>query len=64
MDGIGGKPAWAWIFILEGLFTIVYSAITVFILPADVKSARFFTAEEREFAGEEWLCQTGCLIND
>lgn len=23
MDGIGGKPGWAWIFILEGLFTVL-----------------------------------------
>ena len=64
MNGKGHLAGWRWIFILEGLFTIVYSAITVFILPADVKSARFFTAEEREFAGEEWLCQTGCLMTD
>jgi MFS family permease len=25
MDGVGGKPGWAWIFILEGLATIVIS---------------------------------------
>lgn len=23
MDGVGGKPGWAWIFILEGLATLV-----------------------------------------
>jgi len=25
MDGVGGKPGWAWIFILEGLFTVLLS---------------------------------------
>jgi MFS family permease len=27
MDGVGGKAAWAWIFILEGLLSIVVSCV-------------------------------------
>jgi hypothetical protein len=23
MDGVGGRPGWAWIFILEGILTLV-----------------------------------------
>src|SRR3984885_15897199 len=24
MDGIGGRPGWAWIFILEGILTVLF----------------------------------------
>lgn len=32
MDGVGGKPGWAWIFILEGLVTIVVAIIAYFVV--------------------------------
>lgn len=32
MDGIGGRPGWAWIFILEGLVTIVVAVIARFVI--------------------------------
>jgi hypothetical protein len=32
MDGVGGKPGWAWIFILEGLFTVVISVISFWMV--------------------------------
>ncbi|PPJ60577.1 hypothetical protein CBER1_08146 [Cercospora berteroae] len=47
MHGIGGKPGWAWIFILEGLATIVAGIFCwwmVFDWPA---TARFLTQDER-----------------
>jgi hypothetical protein len=31
MDGVGGKPGWAWIFILEGLATIVVALLSYFM---------------------------------
>ena len=52
MDGVGGLEGWRWIFILEGIVTIVCSTVAVWVLPANVASARFFTLEEREFAGQ------------
>lgn len=27
MDGVGGRPGWAWIFILEGLVTVIVAVI-------------------------------------
>lgn len=42
---------WRWIFILEGVGTVVLSFVAAFILPADLASAKFLTAEERAFAG-------------
>ncbi|KAF8062397.1 major facilitator superfamily domain-containing protein [Lyophyllum atratum] len=49
MDGIGGRPGWAWIFFLEGLFTVVFGVISFFLLPRSVNRTRFLTSEEKEF---------------
>ncbi len=32
MDGVGGKPGWAWIFILEGLLTFLVGLISFFMV--------------------------------
>ena len=50
MDGIGGLAGWRWIFILEGIATILIALISSRLLPADLSSARFFTEEERAFS--------------
>lgn len=47
MDGIGGKPGWAWIFILEGLITVIAGALSFFIIQDFPDSAKFLTEEER-----------------
>ncbi|KAL0061216.1 hypothetical protein AAF712_011975 [Marasmius tenuissimus] len=49
MHGIGGRPGWSWIFILEGLFTVVFGAMSFFILPRSVDRARFLTHEEKRY---------------
>ncbi|KAI6045724.1 MFS general substrate transporter [Pisolithus marmoratus] len=49
MDGIGGKPGWAWIFILEGLFTVVFGIFSFFILPRSPETVRFLSSEERYY---------------
>lgn len=49
MDGVGGKPAWAWIFILEGLVTVIASLISFFVIPDFPDTATFLTEEERAF---------------
>ena len=50
MEGVGGLAGWRWIFILEGLATIVAGIIATVFLPTDIQSARFLTAEEKVFA--------------
>jgi len=49
MNKVGGKPGWAWIFILEGLFTVVFGAASFFLLPRSPAHARFFNQEEKEY---------------
>ncbi|CAG7985548.1 unnamed protein product [Penicillium olsonii] len=49
MDGVGNLKGWRWIFILEGLLTVLVSIIAylwVYNYPA---TAEFLTKEEREF---------------
>jgi len=47
MDGIGGKPAWAWIFILEGLLTVIAGAASFWIIQDFPDTAKFLTEPER-----------------
>jgi hypothetical protein len=47
MKGVGGKPAWAWIFILEGLATIIAGAASFWIIQDFPDTAKFLTEEER-----------------
>ena len=47
MDGIGGKPAWAWIFILEGLLTVVAGIFSFWVIQDFPDTAKFLTEAER-----------------
>lgn len=47
MDSVGGKPAWAWIFIIEGLVTVVAGAVSFWIIQDFPDNARFLTEAER-----------------
>ncbi|KAJ6539330.1 MFS general substrate transporter [Mycena capillaripes] len=50
MDGIGNLAGWRWIFVLEGLATVVSSVIAAIFLPASIAEAKFLSEEEKEFA--------------
>ncbi|KAK7061707.1 MFS general substrate transporter [Favolaschia claudopus] len=50
MDGIGNLAGWRWIFVLEGLATVLASFIAAYFLPASISEAKFLTEEEKEFA--------------
>ncbi|PLN80636.1 MFS general substrate transporter [Aspergillus taichungensis] len=47
MDGIGGKAGWRWVYIIEGLFSIVCALLIWFGLPNDPANAYFLTDEEK-----------------
>ncbi|KAF9455044.1 MFS general substrate transporter [Macrolepiota fuliginosa MF-IS2] len=49
MDGIGGKTGWAWIFILEGIATIIVGIISYFVIQDFPDNAKFLSEEERVF---------------
>ncbi|PTB70448.1 MFS general substrate transporter [Trichoderma citrinoviride] len=49
MDGIGGLAGWRWIFILEGIATVLVAALAFFFLYDFPETATFLTEEERAF---------------
>ncbi|BEJ17499.1 hypothetical protein CspHIS471_0609000 [Cutaneotrichosporon sp. HIS471] len=49
MDGIGGKAGWSWIFIMEGLLTLVAGVGSFWMIHDWPDRARFLTPIEREF---------------
>jgi len=53
MAGIGGLTGWQWLFIIEGVPTIIMGFITYFYLPDTPETCTFLTEEEKT-----WLCQS------
>jgi sugar phosphate permease len=49
MEGIGGKSGWRWIFIIEGLVTVVAGVACFWLLPDSPSTASFLKPEERRF---------------
>jgi MFS family permease len=47
MKGVGGKPGWAWIFILEGLFTLVVGVLSYWMVHDFPDEARFLKEDKR-----------------
>ncbi|KAI0081283.1 MFS general substrate transporter [Panus rudis PR-1116 ss-1] len=48
MHGVGGKPGWAWIFIIEGLVTSIVGLITFFLVPSTPQESRFLTDRQKD----------------
>ncbi|KAF8815170.1 MFS general substrate transporter [Phlegmacium glaucopus] len=48
MDGIGGRPGWAWIFILEGLISVLVGLLGFFIVPSTPRECKFLTEFQKE----------------
>ncbi|KAF8461685.1 major facilitator superfamily domain-containing protein [Kalaharituber pfeilii] len=48
MDGVGGKPGWAWIFILEGIATLIVAFAAFWIINDYPETAKFLTDEEKK----------------
>jgi len=49
MDYVGGYRGWRWIFILEGLLTVVVSLFFFFLLPNFPEESKWLTEDERAF---------------
>jgi hypothetical protein len=47
MDGVGGYEGWRWIFILEGIATVLVAAAAFFLIYDFPDTASFLTEEER-----------------
>ncbi|KAJ3904179.1 MFS general substrate transporter [Lentinula edodes] len=49
MDGVGGLAGWRWIFILEGLVTIVVALLSFWVIQDYPENAKFLSEKERVF---------------
>ncbi|KAG2754910.1 MFS general substrate transporter [Suillus brevipes Sb2] len=49
INGKGGRPGWAWIFIIEGMFTFLFGLLAFLVLPNSPATARFFSTKERNY---------------
>ncbi|KAK7698164.1 hypothetical protein SLS64_012839 [Diaporthe eres] len=49
MDGVGNLEGWRWIFILEGIATVIAAFAAFFLLHDFPETAKFLTEEERAF---------------
>lgn len=49
MNGVGGLEGWRWIFILEGMLTVIVAAVSPFLLYDYPETASFLTEDERAF---------------
>jgi MFS family permease len=47
MDGIGGRPGWAWIFILEGLLTVIVGFASFWMVHDFPDEAKFLSDNDR-----------------
>jgi MFS family permease len=54
----GGLEGWRWIFIIEGLLTVLCGVLCTFALPNSIESARFLHQHEKEFARQRLLQDT------
>lgn len=60
MDGIGGRPGWAWIFLLEGIVTVIIGAACFFIMPdTPALSGKWLTAEEMRYFAIQNMIKDG-----
>jgi len=49
MDGIAGLEGWRWIFILEGIATVVFALAAFWLLVDFPETAKFLSEDERAF---------------
>ncbi|KAF8493620.1 MFS general substrate transporter [Gautieria morchelliformis] len=61
MDGIRGLQGWSWIFILEGVATVVAGILAALVLVDFPAAASFLTPEEREYIAWKLKCDNAAV---
>jgi MFS family permease len=59
INNAGGLHGWSWIFIIEGIITVIVGIIGFFVMPSSISKAKFLTAEEQTFANERLINASG-----
>ncbi|CCF53467.1 hypothetical protein NDA11_007125 [Ustilago hordei] len=63
MQDKAGLPAWKWLFILEGIVTVVIGVCAVFILPDMPGNSKFLSPEERQMAVNRLCLDAGTSLS-
>lgn len=48
MNGVGGWSGWRWLYVLEGIITILWAACCIFLVPKSFETAYFLNEEEKQ----------------
>ena len=48
MDGVAGYPGWRWLYILEGLITLVWAGMCIYLVPKNYQTAYFLDDEDKK----------------
>lgn len=64
MSGVGGRPGWSWIFILEGLFTLFVALLAFKVMQDYPSTARFLSPEERNQISKRLKLDRSSLSDD
>ncbi|KAF1954542.1 high-affinity nicotinic acid transporter [Byssothecium circinans] len=64
MSGVGGLAAWSWIFVLEGLLSIIVSVVAYWCIYDYPATASFLTSTERTEVERRLQADSGHLSND
>jgi len=63
MDGVGGYEGWRWIFIIEGIATVVVGVVTPFVLADSPARSKWLSDDERRFIELAMVVQDGSKKN-
>ncbi|KAJ8518096.1 hypothetical protein ONZ45_g4779 [Pleurotus djamor] len=63
MDGIGNRPGWAWIFILEGLFSTIIGAISFILVPRSPTHCALLSDVQKDYV-MHCLQEDGAISED
>ena len=64
MKGVGGYNGWRWIFIIEGIVTIVVAAGAKFIIVDWPETSKFLNEDERKLLIRRLAEDAGCAKMD
>ncbi|EEQ90684.1 hypothetical protein RJZ56_005982 [Blastomyces dermatitidis] len=64
MEGVGNLRGWQWIFLLEGLFTVLFGILSFFILPNNPSEVSLFNPEEVEHCTRRLALDTNLPDNE
>ncbi|KAF2006076.1 MFS general substrate transporter [Amniculicola lignicola CBS 123094] len=47
MDGVSGMPGWRWLYIIEGIITLLWAFACIFLVPKDYQTAYFLSDSDK-----------------